>query len=339
MTAASPSSSSSPAACASSSVLANPLAHKPWNAVSPSLPLVTVVKRFKVRLPNGVAVWLQVAIGGAVDPETGMVVNLKDLKDWLRQEVLSPLERGEVFLQAPPSRGLGIPLEPVATWLSHQLLACLDRHQTKRTTLAPLSVRWLRLTDDTVSVQWHPPVEEPTAAAPSSNPLLSPLSPEVCVAMPYFLTRRYDFSASHRLYNPGFEEAKNWAIFYDCNNPNGHGHNYEVEVILTGEPDPATGMLMNLLDLDHLVQDRIISKVDHKHLNYDVPMFAGTITTAETVARVFFEQIEHGLDTHFGVGQHQPQLYCVRVHESRNNAAEYYGPQGLPPLQQTALAV
>ena len=106
-----------------------------------------------------------------------------------------------------------------------------------------------------------------------------------------YLSRRYDFAASHRLFNPDFDEEKNWAIFYDCNNPNGHGHNYEIEVIIAGLADSDTGMLIDIVKLDRLVEEQILNKVDHKHLNLDVPMFKGVITTAENIAKVFFETL------------------------------------------------
>lgn len=130
------------------------------------------------------------------------------------------------------------------------------------------------------------------------------------------LKRRYTFSAAHRLYNPSFSDEQNQAIFGKCNNPNFHGHNYQFEVLLTGTICPTTAMLINLVTLDDLVETALLKEVDHKNLNVDVPMFAGCITSAETIARVFFETLAPLLPENV-------QLVGIQVHESQNNSAEF----------------
>ena len=85
-----------------------------------------------------------------------------------------------------------------------------------------------------------------------------------------YITRRLEFCASHRLYNPEFSDEKNERIFGLCNNPNGHGHNYVLEVTVKGEVDPQTGMVLDLKALKKLINEEIINKVDHKNLNVDV---------------------------------------------------------------------
>src|SRR5205085_4340806 len=85
--------------------------------------------------------------------------------------------------------------------------------------------------------------------------------------MKAYLTRRYEFPASHRLHNDAMSDAENNAIYGKCNNPYGHGHNYALEVTLTGRIDPETGMVCNLADLDGFVQSEIISVFDHANLN------------------------------------------------------------------------
>lgn len=133
-----------------------------------------------------------------------------------------------------------------------------------------------------------------------------------------YLKRRYYFAAAHRLFNPHFSDEQNWAIFDKCNNPNGHGHNYEVEVILQGQPDRDTGMLMDIYQLDKIVEREIINKVDHKHLNIDVPMLEGINPTAENLAIVFYDLLKPLIAP-------PASLYGLRLIESRNNTAEYYG--------------
>jgi 6-pyruvoyltetrahydropterin/6-carboxytetrahydropterin synthase len=132
------------------------------------------------------------------------------------------------------------------------------------------------------------------------------------------LTRHYDFSASHRLYNPSFSDARNWEVFRECNNPNGHGHNYEIEVTVAGPPEPKTGMVVDIVQLDAIVNRTLIKPCDHKHLNLDVAMFDGVIPTAENIAVVFWQRL-------VGEIPEPARLYRIRVIESKNNAAEYYG--------------
>lgn len=130
------------------------------------------------------------------------------------------------------------------------------------------------------------------------------------------LIRRYHFAAAHRLHQPDFDDATNKAVFMACNNENGHGHNYEFIVHLTGQLDNTTGMLINFVVLDELVQQHIIDVVDHKHLDKDVAWFQGTVSTAENMARLFFEVLAPLLPTNV-------QLVKVLVWENANNAAEY----------------
>lgn len=132
-----------------------------------------------------------------------------------------------------------------------------------------------------------------------------------------YLTRRATFSASHRLHSPALSEAENQAVFGKCNNPNGHGHNYTLEVTVRGAVDPKTGMVMNLTDLKKAMDTQVIDLVDHKHLNLDVPLFAEIVPTAENMAVVFWKLLEKSLPAGL--------LYEVRLHETENNMAVYRG--------------
>src|SRR5215469_3843257 len=96
-----------------------------------------------------------------------------------------------------------------------------------------------------------------------------------------YLTRRASFSASHRLWSEHLTEEENLALYDKCANPNGHGHNYILEVTVRGTPDPKTGMVMNLTDMKRITNELVIHSVDHKHLNYDVSWLEGVIPTAE----------------------------------------------------------
>lgn len=135
------------------------------------------------------------------------------------------------------------------------------------------------------------------------------------------ITRREEFSAAHRLHNPVLSDAENRRLYGVCNNANGHGHNYAVEVTMRGEVPAATGMVMDLNRLMLVVHEELISQVDHKHLNHDVPFLAGVNPTAENVAIVFWKRLEARLK-----GIEGCRLHRVRVCESRNNFVDYHGP-------------
>lgn len=132
-----------------------------------------------------------------------------------------------------------------------------------------------------------------------------------------YVTRKKTFSAAHRLYNPTFSDERNEAVFDKCNNFYGHGHNYTLEVTVRGVPDPETGYVIDLKRLRDLIDEVIIDKVDHKHLNYDVDFLHGIIPTVENLCVVFWQQLEHRLPS--------GELHRIRVFESENNVADYYG--------------
>lgn len=132
-----------------------------------------------------------------------------------------------------------------------------------------------------------------------------------------YLTRREHFCSSHRLYNSAFSEAENLNIYGKCAYANGHGHNYILEVTVVGEPDPQTGMIIDLKKLADIMDAEIVDKVDHRHLNYDIDFLRGIIPTAENLAMVFWKILE----PHITVGR----LFAVRVYETENNFAEYRG--------------
>ncbi len=137
------------------------------------------------------------------------------------------------------------------------------------------------------------------------------------------ITHREEFAAAHRLHNPAMSDAENVRVFGICNNPHGHGHNYELEVTVRGEVPAETGMVMNLLDLERIVRDKVISKLDHKNLNLDVPFLAGVIPTAENLAIAIWNQLEPELKGNEGC-----RLHRILLRESRDNLVVYRGPQG-----------
>jgi len=132
-----------------------------------------------------------------------------------------------------------------------------------------------------------------------------------------YLTRRTTFSASHRLWSSHLTEEENSALYDKCANPNGHGHNYVLEVTVRGTPDPRTGMILNLTELKQAINEHVIAWVDHKHLNYDVLWLEGSIPTTEVLVVKFWERLASVLP--------QGLLYEVKLHETENNIASYRG--------------
>jgi 6-pyruvoyltetrahydropterin/6-carboxytetrahydropterin synthase len=126
------------------------------------------------------------------------------------------------------------------------------------------------------------------------------------------VTRRVTFAAAHVLRRPEWDDRRNKEVFGQC--AGDHGHNYVLEVSVSGEPDPATGMVVNLKDLDRAVKQAVVRHVDHRHLNRDVPFLEGVVPTAENLALVFWRQ----LDGQMGSGQ----LQRLRLVESENNSVE-----------------
>ena len=130
------------------------------------------------------------------------------------------------------------------------------------------------------------------------------------------LARRYRFSASHRLHNGKFDEQENRRVYGKCNNPYGHGHNYVVEVAVSGPVNPATGMIANLGELDAFVDREVIEPFDHKYLNEEVPAFGDTVPTTENLCIEIFNRLRRFPEA---------RLERVLVEETGKNSFEYTG--------------
>ncbi len=131
------------------------------------------------------------------------------------------------------------------------------------------------------------------------------------------LTRRMEFSAAHRYFNPSLSEAENKALFGSCYNENGHGHNFLLELTVSGPVEERSGMVINLVDVDHILKE-VITPMDHHHLNLDVKAFKDVIPTTENIAKYCFEEIKVRLPSTVKVER-------VRVYEGENLWADYYG--------------
>jgi 6-pyruvoyltetrahydropterin/6-carboxytetrahydropterin synthase len=131
-----------------------------------------------------------------------------------------------------------------------------------------------------------------------------------------YITRKEHFSSSHKLENSDHSAEKNEELFGKCNNF--HGHNYYIEVTLSGTPDPQSSYVMDLKFLKKIIHDEVLTKVDHKFLN-DLDMFKGMIPTTENMAVKFWELLEPK------VRRSNAQLYSIKIYETDKNYVEYRG--------------
>lgn len=127
--------------------------------------------------------------------------------------------------------------------------------------------------------------------------------------------RRAHFNAAHRLHTAAWSDEKNAAVYGKCNNPNYHGHNYDLEVRLSGEIDPVTGYLYDLSDLATLIKEKIEDRYDHKNLNLDCPEFKHQNPTAELIAYEIWKILRADIDEKYDLG--------VKLWETPRNYVEY----------------
>jgi 6-pyruvoyltetrahydropterin/6-carboxytetrahydropterin synthase len=132
-----------------------------------------------------------------------------------------------------------------------------------------------------------------------------------------YLTRKAEFSASHYYHNPEFTPEENQRIFGKCNNPNGHGHNYTLEVTVKGAVDPKSGFVVDLKQLKDVMSREVLDALDHRFLNKEVPEFFRKIPTTENLAIAIWKRLENQIEG--------ARLHRVRVYEMPDLFSDYYG--------------
>ena len=133
------------------------------------------------------------------------------------------------------------------------------------------------------------------------------------------ITRKVEFSASHVCRNPQLSDDENRELFGMAANPHGHGHNYVVEVSLRGDPDPVTGMVLDLKELKEILNEQVVTPYDHRFLNYEVPPFDRVVPTTENIALDIWRRLEPHLSNHTS------KLHSVRVYETPDLYVDYFG--------------
>lgn len=224
---------------------------------------------------------LEVTVKGSVDEASGMVVNITDVNK-AAGKVLEEQLDGKFLDREVPWFASRIPTtENLVTYLWDALDGQIPDCQLHR----------LRLRENPYLY-----------SEKEGGPLIR-------------LTRKYHFSTAHRLHADQLSEEENKRIFGKCNNPHGHGHNYYLEVTVSGIPDAVTGMIINLADLDGIVQEQVVGRFDHKHLNLDTEEFRSLNPTSENFVKVIWELL----------APHLSGLSKVGLYETEKNYFEYSG--------------
>jgi 6-pyruvoyltetrahydropterin/6-carboxytetrahydropterin synthase len=134
-----------------------------------------------------------------------------------------------------------------------------------------------------------------------------------------YLTRRERFCAAHRMFREDWTDEINRDVFGKCSNPNWHGHNYVLWVTIKGEPSQENGLVLNVNILKQIINEKVISKLDHKNINLEVDFMKGKIATTENIAIGIWNELKGTIE------KSGAMLHCIKVEETENNSIEYYG--------------
>ena len=230
---------------------------------------------------------LEATVEGSVDPRSGMVMNIKEMKARLH----------------------GVGLRGIAGRMLNDEVEELSGRTPTLENL--LRVLWARLEH----AGWPPGVRLVRLTLREVDELFAEYEGKDDGAMK--LTRVYDFCASHILHSDALSEDENRRVFGKCNNPRGHGHNYVFEVTIEGIPNARTGQLVPLGALDDVVDREVLQPFDHRNLNVELPEFASENPTAENIARAIWRRLESKIPA--------GALHRVRLIETPRNLADYFG--------------
>ena len=230
---------------------------------------------------------LLVTVKGDAVASNGMLINIKDLDSIIKEHVVAEYDHKHINLQHPTFIQ-DSSLQPTSENIAIQV--------------------WQSLTPYLQNVDLH----------------LVHLYEESTLSAEYYgkdqmvyLTKVYEFSASHRLHSPALTDEENKAVFGKCNNPYGHGHNYVLEVTIKGEVNPKTGMVADIDLLDRVIEKQVFSRFDHRHLNLDTTEFEKVNPTSENFVRVLWEIVEPHLKP--------VALHRLRLQETPKSYFDYYG--------------
>ncbi|MBL8059324.1 MAG: 6-carboxytetrahydropterin synthase [Chthonomonas sp.] len=222
---------------------------------------------------------LEVTTIGTVNPRDGMVINIKTIDDILQREVVGVFDQRSINDEISAFRDMSPTTENLAAYLAELLSKCLPKES---------QLDELKLEETaTLSAKWR--------------------------ANQVTLTRSYEFAAAHRLNSPELTAEQNVEIFGKCNNAAGHGHNYVLEVEVSGPIDMKSGMMVDLGQLDSIVNEQVVDRYDHKNFNCDLPEFSDKNPTSEVVCLEIFERLAKSLPV---------KLVSIRLWETARNMFE-----------------
>lgn len=243
--------------------------------------------------PYGHNYVLDVGVRGVIDPRTGILVNIKEIDRIVREGAVCALDRKFLNRQVAYFRDLPVTPENLVRFIVPRVaLALPECVRLCRVRLEPEPTRW---------VTWRG--------------LFQDTFWEMTGMM---VTHVYEFAASHRLHSAHLTDAENRQLFGKCNYENGHGHNYVLEVTVAGPVDARSGRVIDGDVLDTIVNTEIVERYDHRHLNLDVPDFAGQVPSAEVITRVIFHRLKDRIPA-------PARLHRVLVRETARNFFEYQG--------------
>jgi len=226
---------------------------------------------------------VRVTVAGPVDSRTGMVVNIKDIDALMKQHIEEPLDHHHYNIEVPALRDRWPTLESLTPFIWNEM----------KSRVSGCELHEVQVFEN-----------EDFYAEYRGGKMV-------------YLTRIYRFCAAHRLHNPRLSDEENRRIFGKCNNPHGHGHNYTLEVTVAGQPDPKTDCLIDIVAFDNALQEKVIDRFDHVHLNLDTEEFRELNPSSENMVKVFWGLLEDCF---------QPaHLYRLRLWETSKSYFDYYG--------------
>lgn len=243
--------------------------------------------------PFGHNYYLDVTVEGDIDFQTGIIVNIKDIDQIVKQHVVQNLDRK--FINRSVAYFCDRPVTP-------ETLLGYVREQLQDVLPPAAKLTGLRLEETPEHfAEWKASEQR-----------------EEKERVGMLLTRVYEFAASHRLHSPHLTEEANRELFGKCNYPHGHGHNYVLEVTVAGPIETRSGRVLDESVLDEIVHREVVDRYDHRHFNYDIPEFADLIPSTEVVTKMIWDRLQTYIPA-------PARLYRVVVRETARNIFEYRG--------------
>lgn len=243
--------------------------------------------------PYGHNYELDVCVQGDIDPRTGILVNIKEIDHIVKEHIVRILDKKYINRQVPAFYHQPVTAENLTLFIVRELVPHLPQEVTlARVTLMPTA---------THSVEWKAPDDR---SEKESGKM--------------YLTRVYEFSASHRLHSPHLTAEENRELFGKCNYDNGHGHNYILEVTVAGPVDARSGRVLDESLLDAVVHAQVVDRYDHRHFNVDIPEFDGLVPSAEVITRIIWDRLQGHIPS-------PARLHRVVLKETARNIFEYCG--------------